>query len=89
MKEDLKVPDAELEMARKLIKTMEGEWSPEDFQDNYYKEVMALIDKKVKGKQTHEAKTAPKEEVDDNVKDIMPLLRKSLEESKNSHKKRA
>lgn len=87
IKSDVKVPKTELDMARKLLKNMQGEWSPEDFKDTYYQEVMKLIKKKVKGKEVHESKEPPKESVDDNVRDIMPLLRKSLEESKNSQKR--
>lgn len=87
--ENIKLPKGELDMAKQLLKSMQGEWTPEDFKDNYYRDLKKLIDKKVKGKQTHEAKEVPKERGDDNVKDIMPLLRKSLEKSKNEQRKRA
>lgn len=82
------IPKKELDMAVSLVKSMEGKWNPEDYQDTYYDQVMELIQEKIRGKKIHAAKRAPKEEEATNVRDIMPLLKKSLEERKRAEKKR-
>ena len=86
--DQFKIPKKELDMAIQLIKTMKGEWNPEEYGDNYYEEVMDLINKKIKGKKVHVAKEVSKEKGEaSNVRDIMPLLRKSLEAKKARSKK--
>ncbi|MCO4755475.1 MAG: hypothetical protein KC478_13420, partial [Bacteriovoracaceae bacterium] len=85
-----KIPKKELDMAVQLIKTMQGQWNPEEYGDNYYEEVMELINKKIKGKKVHVAKEVSKTSAEaSNVRDIMPLLRKSLEAKKQKSKREA
>ena len=69
-------------MAIKLVENMKAPWAPSSYEDNYYEEVMKLINKKIKGKKVHTSKTPSKAQESSNVADLMPLLRKSLEDKK-------
>jgi DNA end-binding protein Ku len=90
--DDLELPDAkdkkaavtdkEVQMALSLLEDMTEAWHPEHYHDTYRDDVMALVDKKVEGKQTH-ALTEPKageEHVPSSAKviDLMELLKKSI-----------
>lgn len=79
----VKLTEAELRMAERLIGEMEGSWNPDGFQDEYHDEVLALVDRKVRSGQTHvvlEPEAAPKRaRARSDVVDLMPLLKKSLE----------
>jgi len=73
---------AELRMATKLIEEMKEPWKPEEYKDEYYDDVMALIEKKVASGKTHEIVTesAPRSaKKPREVVDLMPLLKESLE----------
>ena len=86
-----KVSEAELKMAERLIAGMEGTWKPEEFQDEYRDEVMALVERKVRSGQTHEIlEPEPGEKrrrARSEVVDLMPLLKKSLEARARSVRK--
>ena len=73
--------EKEIKMALSLVEGMTEPWNPSDFKDTYRDDVLALIKKKVAGKQTHEIsneeETAPKTSA--NVIDIMALLKRSIE----------
>lgn len=86
--QDVKIPKKELDMAVSLVKSMQGEWNPQEFKDTYYDEVIKLINKKIKGKEIHVSKEAPKGAKETNVRDIMPLLKKSLEDRKKRQTKK-
>jgi DNA end-binding protein Ku len=79
----VKLSDAELRMAERLIGEMEGAWNPDRFQDEYHDEVLALVDRKVRSGQMHavlEPGAAPKRaRARSDVVDLMPLLKQSLE----------
>jgi DNA end-binding protein Ku len=79
----VKLTEAELRMAERLIGEMEGAWNPDRFQDEYHDEVLALVDRKVRSGQTHvvlEPEAAPKRaRARSDVVDLMPLLKQSLE----------
>ena len=79
---EVKIPKRELDMAIKLVENMKAPWAPSSYEDNYYEEVMKLINKKIKGKKVHTSKTPSKAQESSNVADLMPLLRKSLEDKK-------
>lgn len=79
---DIKIPKKEIDMAVSLVKSMQGDWNPEEYKDDYYEQVMKLINKKIKGKKVHASKEASKGAEESNVRDIMPLLKKSLEEKR-------
>lgn len=81
-KGDLEVPVSkrEIDMAEKLIAGMTAEFRPDEFKDDYYNDLMALIEKRAKAGQT-ESVDAPVEDAPirgTRVVDLLPLLEKSL-----------
>src|ERR1700689_2012619 len=72
------VKDKELEMAKMLISTLEAEFEPEKYHDEYRENLQKMIEAKIEGKKvvaTPTAHVAP-------VIDIMEALKKSLAEKK-------
>ncbi|MBV9265953.1 MAG: Ku protein [Acidobacteriaceae bacterium] len=72
-----KVEKKEIDMAKKLIETLAERFKPEEFHDEYKKNVMTLIEKKRKGQKIvpiKQPKTAP-------VIDLMQALQQSLARS--------
>ncbi|HKO22604.1 MAG TPA: Ku protein [Candidatus Eisenbacteria bacterium] len=89
------VSEAEVRMAERLIGEMDAEWNPDQFQDEYHDEVLALVEKKVRAGKTHvilEPEDVPKRvSARSDVVDLMPLLKQSLEKratSKTAHEGR-
>lgn len=89
--DDLKIPsstakaaaisDKELKMAMALVEGMSEEWKPEQYHDTYREDVLALVEKKVKAKQTKTITMPGKEkaaESSGNVIDLVSLLQQSL-----------
>ncbi len=87
---DLKIPaksaknaisDKELKMAMALVEGMSEDWEPEQYHDTYREDVMALIEKKIKARQTKTITMPDKEEKPakpTNVIDLVSLLQASL-----------
>lgn len=88
---DYKLPDAkaskntvspkEVEMAMSLVEGMTEKWDPTQFKDTYRDDIMRLIEKRIKSKQT---KVLDESEVQapapqSNIVDIMALLKQSIE----------
>ena len=74
------VSAAELKMATQLVKEMSGPWKPEDFKDEFRRQVMKLVEKRAKA---GEGKTViePEEEAPQSgaeVIDLTALLKRSL-----------
>jgi len=74
----------EVEMALSLVKDMTETWQPEQYQDTFRQDILSLVKKKVKAKQTH-VLTEPDAELDEassrkssNVVDLMQLLKASI-----------
>ncbi len=89
--DDLKIPsssakaasitDKELKMAMALVEGMSEDWKPEQYHDSYREDVMALVEKKVKAKQTKVITMPGKEKAPatgGNVIDLVSLLQQSL-----------
>lgn len=78
----------ELKMAEELIAGMTVDWDPNQYQDTYEKDVMRIIEMKVKAGEGQEIDYGKLSDVDTGpsgtVVDLMPLLRKSLEEKKRA-----
>lgn len=75
-----KISAAELKMAEQLVKDMTGNWDPEEFKDEFKREVMKLVDRKVKAGDT-ETVIQPEEEApmqDAKIIDLSELLARSL-----------
>lgn len=77
---------AELKMATRLVEELRRPWKPERFRDEYRRDILALIDRKVRSGKTHEVVEAGPEDrpIVRQVVDLLPLLRKSLEESERA-----
>jgi len=75
------VTPKELELARKLIEDMAGEWKPEEFEDTYNEDLMHRIEEKIKRGETH-VLTKPDGDTAEprsaQVIDLMDLLKQSL-----------
>jgi DNA end-binding protein Ku len=75
------ISDKELKMAMALVEGMAEEWKPEQYHDTYREDVLALVEKKVKAKET---KTITMPGTDkprpaaSNVVDLVSLLQQSL-----------
>ncbi|WP_377705720.1 Ku protein [Pseudoduganella sp. UC29_71] len=75
------ISDKELKMALSLVEGMTEEWNPEQYHDTYKNDVLALVEKKVKAKQTKSITVAApekKEAASSNVVDLVALLKQSL-----------
>ncbi|HVK58392.1 MAG TPA: Ku protein [Candidatus Kapabacteria bacterium] len=77
-----KLGKKEMDMAKSLVSTMEGEWNPAEFKDEYRDKLISLIEEKVKdgGKKAASTKVKPKAAT--NVVDLVAVLQKSLAETK-------
>ncbi|GGE78312.1 non-homologous end joining protein Ku [Massilia psychrophila] len=75
------VSDKELNMAMALVAGMSEEWKPEQYRDTYREDVIALVEKKVKAKETKtitmpgKQKERPRSR---NVVDLVALLQQSI-----------
>jgi DNA end-binding protein Ku len=77
------VSNQEIKMAEHLVENMVGEWSPGKYRDEYYEDLLELIQKKIKAGKTkvvESAGEAPPRKRDGKVIDIMDLLRQSVRE---------
>jgi DNA end-binding protein Ku len=83
------VSDKEIKMAMALVEGMSEEWKPEQYHDTYREDVMALVEKKVKAKETKVITMPGKEAARpaaSNVVDLVALLQQSLGGGKKAGK---
>jgi DNA end-binding protein Ku len=74
--EGAKIKDGELGLALRLIEELSnGEFHPEQYEDDYRQRVLALVNRKVEGKEITVAAAPPKET---RVIDLMEALKQSL-----------
>lgn len=82
-----RITPKEMEMAKQLISSMSGKWSPDGYHDEFRARLQAIIHKRVKSKgnlaQVVESGGDADEEAT-NVVDFMSLLQKSLESKKRT-----
>ncbi|GGC69563.1 non-homologous end joining protein Ku [Undibacterium terreum] len=75
------ISDKEVQMALSLVEGMTEQWDPSQYHDSYREDVLALVKKKVKARQTKTI-TEPEPETPKasagNVIDLMALLKQSL-----------
>ena len=75
------VSDKEIKMAMALVDGMSEPWKPEQYHDSYREDILALVEKKVKARQTKTI-TMPSKEApaarSSNVVDLVALLQQSL-----------
>ena len=75
------ITDKELKMALSLVVGMSETWQPGQYHDSYREDVLALVRKKIKSKQTKTITAPtpePQEERSSNVIDLVALLQQSL-----------
>ena len=75
------ISDKELKMALSLVEGMSDEWEPGQYHDSYREDVLALVKKKIKARQTKTITPPapePEEEQGSNVIDLVALLQQSL-----------
>jgi DNA end-binding protein Ku len=76
------ISDKELAMAMSLVDGMSEAWKPEQYHDSYREDVLALVDRKIKAKETKTITQPDKEDAaparSDNVIDLVALLQQSL-----------
>ena len=76
---DVRLRAQELKMARQLIDSMSGPWTPEDHRDTYTDRVNELIEAKKEGAEVTLAEQAPDAT---KASDLMEVLRRSVEAAK-------
>jgi DNA end-binding protein Ku len=76
--EGTEAQEAELEMARQLVASLVGEFDPEDFENEYRRDLRALLEAKLAGEEI--AVPAPAEPA--QVVDLMEALKASVEQAK-------
>jgi DNA end-binding protein Ku len=89
---ELGLTKKELDMAARLVDDMSGKWKPEKYTDRYRKDVLAMIQRKVKaGKLEAIDKPERTEEPEKHgdVLDLMPLLKRSMERGGDGDEGRA
>lgn len=75
------ISDKELKMALSLVEGMSEAWEPGQYHDSYREDVLALVKKKIKARQTKTITPPapePAEEHGSNVIDLVALLQQSL-----------
>jgi DNA end-binding protein Ku len=74
--ESTELREAELELAGQVIQSLVGEWHPEDFENDYRRDLKAMLDAKLAG----ETLTRPEPVPETPVADLMEALRRSVAE---------
>src|ERR687897_242899 len=84
---DTKVKDAELELARQVIESLEGDFVSEDLQSEYRRDLRAMLEAKLAGEEIARPEPVAEEAP---VVDLLEALRQSVAEaSKGSSRKKA
>jgi DNA end-binding protein Ku len=68
------VKDTELDLARQLIAGLAGEWAPDEFENEYRRDLARMLDAKVAGQEI----TRPEPVAEAPVVDLMEALRASV-----------
>jgi DNA end-binding protein Ku len=70
------VKDPELELAGQVISSLAGDWNPDDFENEYRRDLKAMLDAKLAGEQIATPEPVP----ETPVVDLMEALRRSVAE---------
>ena len=82
----------EMEMAERLVEGMAGSWDPEQYKDDYQKDLMKLIEERIESGELEGSSKAvpkPKKAAGGNVIDLMALLKQSVAEKKPAPAKKS
>ena len=85
--DDYRISTKELDMARQLIESMAGEWTPDAYRDEFRERLHGVIEKRLKQKGVVEApedEAKLPENAATNVVDFMSLLKKSIDSNKRT-----
>jgi DNA end-binding protein Ku len=83
--EATEVRDAELGLAEQVINSLLGEWEPQEFENEYRRDLRAMLDAKLSGEQI----TRPEPVAETPVIDLMEALRRSVAEVQTAKKPKA
>jgi DNA end-binding protein Ku len=83
--ETTEVKDVELDLAEQVINSLVGEWSPEAFENEYRRDLKAMLEAKLSGEQIKR----PEPVAETPVIDLMEALRRSVAEVQTSKKTKA
>jgi DNA end-binding protein Ku len=89
---DYRVSAKEMDMARKLIQSMRGDWNPDEYHDEFRERLQGIITQRIKDKGATARVDEPAHEREGdatNVVDFMSLLQKSLGENKRTPAKKS
>jgi DNA end-binding protein Ku len=87
--EDVKISKKELELSASLVDSYSSDFDPEEYVDEYQKELRTLIDAKIEAGETFDVSETFAEEGEEaggEVIDLMEALRASVEKSKAARK---
>jgi len=70
--------EAELELAKQVIQSLVGEWEPTEFENEYRRDLKAMLEAKLAGEEI----ARPEPVAEAPVIDLMDALRRSVEEAK-------
>jgi len=80
---DYRISPKELQMAEQLIGSMEGEWTPGDYRDEFRERLHDVIEKRIKAdgvvRKPDESDADLAEDATTNVVDFMSLLQRSID----------
>ncbi|MGZ8694934.1 MAG: non-homologous end joining protein Ku [Gaiellaceae bacterium] len=79
------VQEAELDLARQVIGSLVGEFAPEDFENQYRRELREMLEAKLAGQEIKRPEPAP----ETPVVDLMEALRRSVEQVRGDEKPKA
>jgi len=83
--EATEVRDAELSLAGQVINSLVGDWDPQDFENEYRRDLRAMLDAKLSGEQI----ARPEPVAETPVIDLMEALRRSVAEVQTAKKPKA
>jgi DNA end-binding protein Ku len=79
---ELGLGEKEISLAEKLVESMSTKWKPDSYHDDYRKDVLALVERKVKAGKSKDIEVPTKRRAPTKtgeVIDLMPLLKESME----------
>jgi DNA end-binding protein Ku len=79
------VRDAELQLAEQVIDSLVGEWRIEEFENEYRRDLRAMLDAKLAGEEI----ARPEPAVETPVVDLMEALRRSVAEAQGARTKKS
>ena len=74
----------EVALAEQLVSALEGEWKPEEFEDEYRDRLMEFIEKKAKGRAPKVKKLRPKRETQKDLAEMLAASLKGAEKERKS-----